>query len=160
MARYPFAAERSRLRVRGRTSLHPIRAAADRVEGWIELEDGAPRGAHLRVDTARLRTGNPLFDREIDRRLEVDDHPEITGDLQHAAPNGEPGSFRLSGTLTVHGVSREVDGDVLVDIDGERVRITGEQRFTLRDFAIEPPELLMFRVAPTVLVQVELEAPT
>ncbi len=155
--RMGLAAERCELRVRGRTSLHPIRAAADRVDGWIELEDGVPTAGRMHVDTARLRTGNALFDREIDRRLESDAHPAITGELYEAEPTG-PGRWRLAGRLTVHGVTREVDGEIELKVGDDEVRITGEQRFRLADFAIEPPELLTFRVDPHVVVSLDLVA--
>jgi polyisoprenoid-binding protein YceI len=156
--RFRLAAERCELRVRGRTSLHPIRAAADRVDGWIDLAGGVPEAGTMRVDTARLRTGNPLFDREIDRRLESDAHPAITGELDRAQPGAGPGQYRLAGRLTIHGVTREVDGEVEVVVGPDELRITGEQRFRLADFEIEPPEVLTFRVDPTVLVRLDLVA--
>ncbi len=156
--RCALAAERCRLQVRGRTSLHPIRAAADRVDGWLDLDGGVPTGGHLHVDTARLRTGNPLFDREIDRRLEVDAHPAITGDLELVRPAAAPGRFVVGGVLAVHGVGRPVEGEVTVERTAGEVRLAGEQRFALADFAIEPPELFTFRVDPTVLVRLELVA--
>jgi polyisoprenoid-binding protein YceI len=156
-ARWALAADRCELRVEGRSSLHPIRAAADRVDGWIELDDGIPTAGWMQVDTARLRTGNPLFDREIDRRLQTDAHPEITGELAEAEPAG-PGRWRLAGRLTVHGVTRDVDGEVELKVGDDEVRITGEQRFRLADFGIKPPKLLTFRVAPHVRVHLDLVA--
>ena len=75
--------------VDGALDLHPIHSETDGLEGWFEadvLGGGRinptvdPRG-HLELPVERLSSGNPLYDREMRRRVDARRHPTIAGDL-------------------------------------------------------------------------------
>ena len=59
-------------------------------------------------------------------------------------------------TATVHGVTRPVEGTVVVHLadDGASV-VSGEQVFDIRDFGIESPTVLMLRIYPDVTVRLQ-----
>ena len=107
---------------------------------------------------AQLRSGNPLEDAELQRRVEGRRYPTISGEVRTASPVEGDGRFRVEGDLTFHGVTNKVIGEVRVTVDGDRLRIEGEQIFDVRDFGIKPPRILMLRVEPEVRVEIRLVA--
>ena len=78
---------------------------------------------------------------------------ELTG-LTHLA--GE--RYRLRGDLTFHGVTRAVEGEVGLRLDGTTLHLTGRQVFDIRDFRVTPPRILLIRVHPDVDVHLDLVA--
>jgi hypothetical protein len=84
VARYRIIAERSRLWVEARSSLHPIKAESGEVSGYVEIEIGAggpdlkvPPQGRIDVNVESLKTGNVLYDREVEKRLDTRKYPRI-----------------------------------------------------------------------------------
>ena len=80
------------MRIEARSSIHPIDAVINGLEGFLELEVGeggmldlsvAPKG-RLDLPVDRLTSGNALYDREMKRRI---DAPEIP--LDHRGAQGD-----------------------------------------------------------------------
>jgi len=84
--------------------------------------------------------------------------PSIVGKVRTASPLGGDGLFQVAGDVTFHGVTREVEGKVLVRSEGDRLVVEGEHVFDIRDFGVKPPKILAFRVEPTVKVRIRLVA--
>ena len=158
MPRYRIVPERSRLQARATSSVHPIDVDTTGVEGWFEIAlDGgridttvAPAG-RVEIDVDRLRTGNPLYDRELDRRLDTRKFPRVRGDVRaiRAADDG----YAVRGDLTFHGETRPVEGRVRLRVVDERtIEVAGEQTIDMREFGLEPPRFLMLKVHPEVQV--------
>lgn len=124
------------------------------------LADPVPEGAH---GVLTLRTGTLVIDsdsarslahleggpgdedrQDIQRRmldadhLDVDRYPDVRLDVVANAPQGD-GRVPVTGTLTLHGVTRNVDFPVLVQggLGGPLV-LRGTVRIRQRDFGIEP----------------------
>lgn len=160
--RFEIVPERSQVWIDASSSVHPIHANASGLRGWFEatLEDevlGPPVAGRVEVDVDRLRSGNPLVDRETRRRVDAKRHPTVEGRLTEVV--GVEGS-RLSvlGEIALRGVSREVSGELdVTPLDGG-VHIEGEQTFDVRDWGLEPPKLLALKVHPDVEVRVSIEA--
>jgi polyisoprenoid-binding protein YceI len=165
MTRFRIDPKRSRVEIEGRTNLHPISAAADGLRGTIDATvidgrlavDQQP-SASLELEVDRIRSGNALFERELQRRAEARRFPTVTGDLR--VIKGElDGRYTLEGDLTFHGVTRSVQGDVTVAIPDERsIRVDGAQVFDIRDFGLEAPKLLLLKADPEVTVRLHVEA--
>ena len=65
----------------------------------------------------------------------------------------------MQGELTFHGISRLVEGAVRVEsASDDRIVISGEQVFDIRDFAVASPTMLMLRIFPDVRVRLHAEA--
>ena len=167
MARYQIDPTRSRVTIAARSNVHPIHSETDGLEGWLDLEvqaDGAidlvvePQ-AHLELPVDRLRSGNPLEDRELKRRIDARRFPTISGDLVSMQATGTDGTYRVSGTVTFKGVAQTSEDEmtVVVDEDGS-VRLQGSSEFDIRDFGMDPPRILMLRVEPVVTVTVDIVA--
>ena len=167
MPRYTIEAEASILRVEVRTTLHPLVATGGDLQGFLDvgLADGALRTpartpGRLEVVVDRLRTGNALIDRETARRVDVRRHPRIVADLEQIEAGARAGEYRLRGHVAFHGVTRPAEGVAVAKVvdDGGRLRLTGTQEFDVREFALEPPRLLVLRLHPEVRVSVDLSA--
>ena len=161
MSRYRIVPERSRIWVEATSSLHPIRAETSGLQGHLDAEivdgriaAGAPVTGRVEIDADRLKTGNGLYDYELERRLEVRKYPVIRGTVRAVEPHGEATRYRVSGELEFHGVTRPVEGDVtLRAVGGDTLEIEGERSFDLREHGLEPPRLLMLKVHPDVRVR-------
>ena len=167
MARYRIVPGRSRVWIEARSSLHPIRTETTGLEGWLDLEvhDGgqvdvaAAPGAHLELPVDQLSSGNPLEDRELRRRIDARRYPTIAGDLTLMQETGEDGRYLVEGDLTFKGVTRRYEDEMTLEaVDGEMVILAGEKSFDVRDFGMEPPRILLFKVEPDVTVKVAIVA--
>src|SRR5512138_506235 len=118
MAQYRIDADRSEVFVEARSNVHPIEIRTQGVRGTIEVEvrsgeidlASAPR-AELEISADLLRSGIDLYDSEIHRRIEVRKYRTIKGQLRDASQIG-PGRYKLRGTLSLHGVTKEIEGEV------------------------------------------------
>jgi polyisoprenoid-binding protein YceI len=167
VARYRIDPARSRVAIDARSSLHPIHSDTDGLEGWLELDvdgrglvstDTAPR-AHLELPVDRLRSGNSMEDRELRRRIDARRFPTIAGDLIAMEPVGDDGRYRVRGDVTFKGVTRTREDEMTVSTDDHGgLRLQGSSVFDIREFGMEPPRILMFKVAPDVTVTVDIVA--
>jgi polyisoprenoid-binding protein YceI len=160
VARYRIIPGRSRLWVEARSSLHPIKAESGELSGYIEAEIGPggfdlktrPQG-RIEVQVESLKTGNGLYDREVERRLETRKFPRIRGEILDVSELGA-GRYRVGGNLSLHGVTKAVEGEVtLRAVNSESFEADGEQTFDIRDFGLSPPRILMLQVYPEVKVR-------
>jgi polyisoprenoid-binding protein YceI len=165
VARFRIVAEESRVWVDTSTNLHPIHGEADGLRGEIEAALGAggldlsvPPRARIEFEIERLRSGNPLYDSELRRRLDVRRYPTIVGEVTEVRAGDSPGRYRVAGELTFHGVTCPVEGEVDLRAEDRTIEIEGERAFDVRDFGVTPPRLLMLKVEPEVRVRVRIVA--
>jgi polyisoprenoid-binding protein YceI len=151
--------------IHARSSVHPIDGRASAVTGTVEAElvdvgDGgiALTGGRLEVPIEALKSGNPLEDAELKRRVDARRFPTIAGEMRSASALGSDGRFRVEGDLTFHGVTKSITDELRVTREGDQLRIEGEHTFDIRDFGVKPPRILLLRVYPEVQVRIELVA--
>lgn len=95
----------------------------------------------------------------MQKRIDAQRYPRIEGALEGIARSGDDGSYRVSGDVTFRGVARRYQDDMTVGaLDADTVQLAGKSRFDIRDFGMEPPRVLMFRMEPEVDVRVEIVA--
>jgi polyisoprenoid-binding protein YceI len=106
-----------------------------------------------------MSSGNPLEDRELRRRIDARRFPTIDGDLTGMTDTGQDGRYRVRGEVTFKGATRAYEKEMALTQDGtDRLRLTGESTFDIRDFGMDPPRILMLKVEPEVGVRVEIVA--
>jgi len=164
LARFRISPQRSELWAEARSSLHPVRVHTSGLQGEVEAEvvDGHPRlntPTFVELETGRLRSGNALVDGELQRRLDSRKFPSIRGELTRSSPGNGTGTSRLTGELTLHGVTRSLDVEVIVrQVDPRTLEIEGARSIDMRDFGLPPPSFLMFKMQPDVQVRARLVA--
>ncbi|MGH3344280.1 MAG: YceI family protein [Carbonactinosporaceae bacterium] len=171
MTGYRVDADHSRVWIEARSSLHPIHGEATGLGGELDvavsgdrLDLSRPCAMLLQLPVASLQSGNPLYDREMRRRVESKRYPLISGEAREVrgageAAEGAAGRYHVRGDLTFHGVTRTVDGEITFIARGDgALVIEGEQVFDIRDFGVDPPRILTLRVHPEVKVRIRVEA--
>ena len=171
MARYTIRPEESTVTISARSSVHPIHTEAHGLEGWLDLDLdhttpgrgrvdlGAAPAAHLEFPVENLRSGNPLEDRELRRRIDAGRFPRIIGDLTSMRGTDEEGRYLVAGDLTFRGVSDHHEDEIrLTVVDARTIRLEGESTFDVRDHGMEPPRILLLRVHPDVRVAIDITA--
>lgn len=158
--RHDLDSSRSSITIHASSSIHPITTEAP-VAGWIDVsldsqgsvDPDAPVDGQVEFDLGGMRSGNPLIDREAERRLDIRRHPTVTGRLTALSPTAD-GGYQGVGRLDFHGVTGALQGELLVSVnaDGELV-IEGTAEFDVTDFAVQPPSLLVVKVRPQVRVE-------
>jgi hypothetical protein len=165
--RYRIVPERSTVWIDARSSLHPIHSSTDGLEGFIELEhiDGddvrlaTPPAGFLALPVDRLSSGNPLEDRELRKRVDTKRFPTIEGRMTGWERIDSNRRYRVRGDLTFRGITRPCQDELsIVVLDDRTVRLEGRSTFDIRDFGMQPPKILLMRVAPEVAVRIEVIA--
>jgi polyisoprenoid-binding protein YceI len=162
VTRYEVVPGQSRVVIHARSSVHPLTVQTP-VDGYLEVTldqvgrvvDGAPVTGEVCVDVADLRSGNPLVDRETRRRLDPRQYPQIVGDLT-ALQVLDGQTYRATGAIAFYGASREVSGAVSLRVSGDLVTVEGRQQFDVRDWGLQPPQLLVLKVHPVVDVRLSV----
>lgn len=167
VTRYAIVPDRSTVWIEARSNVHPIQSSTSGLQGFVELElersglvdlAEAPVG-RLSLDVDRLKSGNRLEDREMQKRVDAKRHPRIEGVLDSVAGDGQDGSYRVSGDISFRGVLRHHEDLMEISqVDERTIRLAGESRFDIRDFGMDPPKVLMLKVEPVVDVRVEIFA--
>jgi PadR family transcriptional regulator PadR len=164
--RFRLDPERSAVLIDVRSSVGPISFGTIELSGFIEaaMIDGAlhtglnPTGS-LTIDVTTLRSGNRLYDTELLRRINARRFPSASVELRECTPTGNGSRYKMGGQLTFHGVTRPAEGSVSVEfLSANRILVTGEQAFDIRDFAVPSPTVLMLRIYPDIRVRLHAEA--
>jgi polyisoprenoid-binding protein YceI len=163
---YAIVPERSEVRIDAQSSLHPIHTSARGLEGFLELEMVGgrvdlqrPARAKLSFPVDQLSSGNGLEDRELKRRIDARRFPSIDGMLEDLRETGRDGHYLARGDLTFRGVTNSYEEELTIEqVDERTLRLVGVHTFDIREFGMDPPKIMMFRVEPTVTVRVEIVA--
>jgi polyisoprenoid-binding protein YceI len=161
--RFVVAPDRSALLVEARSSVGRIVFGTNSLSGYVEADvhdgvfatDPAPTGM-LMVELGTLTSGNTLYDAELSRRLDTRRYPTSTIELRDST-EGADHRYRLSADITLHGVTRSIDGTLSASVEeGGDVLLTGEHVVDIRDFDLKRPTVLMLQIFPDVRVHLQL----
>ncbi len=164
--RFDVLPERSVVLIEARSTVGPISFGAIGLTGHVEVDvrgdairAGPATNAHLEIAVDGLRSGNSLYDAELLRRIDARRFPTASVALRDCSAIGVGDRYRLAGELTFHGVTRTLQGTVEVEVRAEeRLVVTGDHVFDIRDFDIASPTVLMLRIYPDVRVRLHVEA--
>lgn len=165
MPDYHLDGAQSRIKISGKSSLHPIhgRGRPGAMSGWLRVggDGGAPGpGAvvdgHVELPVTAIDFGSALYDRELPKRLDARRHPTVSLDLVRAeAADGS--TWRLWLSLVLHGTTLPFEECALVawPTAGE-LAMSGSHHFDVRDFGLQPPKMLGMRVHPEFEVSIHV----
>lgn len=168
----------SHLTVEARSSVGPIAFDTGGLAGTIRatvgdglLDPDRAVTAHLEVELGGLRSGNALYDAELARRAQARRFPLVAVELRSVSRRGVGNSYRVAGDVTIHGVTRRLDGTVVATVQSLpgptggtagplRLTAVGEHVLDIRRFDLEPPSMPLLRIYPEVRLHLHLEADT
>lgn len=167
MALYQIDPARSKLKVSGRSSLHPMHGSARSacLLGTIEatvsggaIDCSAPTSGTVQFPVEQLSFGNSLYDRELPKRLETRQHPLIVIELKGTKDAGDR-KLLLDLDLRFHGIGQHFSEEVSIGVEGDdTIVVSGRHSFDVRDFGVQPPKMLGMSVKPDFEVEVEVVA--
>jgi DNA-binding PadR family transcriptional regulator/polyisoprenoid-binding protein YceI len=166
IGRFVLDPERSAVLIDARSTVGPICFGTTGVQGALNAAMGdagvnteVPPSGWLTIDMTRLSSGNKLYDAELHRRINSRRFPSARVELKECTPSAPGRRYRLRGELTFHGITRRTEGTVRMEsASDDRIVISGEQAFDIRDFALPSPTMLMLRIFPDVRVRLYAEA--
>lgn len=150
----------STVAIHANSSVHPIHGAIPvRGEATVDVRDGAldvgsTASGFVEADVESLTSGNKLEDFELRRRLEAKKYPTMRYDLRSV--DGGSDQYKVTGTLTFHGVSREFSEECTARLDGGVLHVEAEHTFDIREFDVKPPKIGPLQVHPEVTVSLHL----
>lgn len=146
------------------TTWHGVQGKTARVTGEVTSMGGdlfSDGKVAVEVDAASLDTGNSRRDRTMrDAHLETARYPAIT--FVSTAPPSDVRrkdnevAFKVTGDLTIHGVTRKVTVPARATDDGGSWVVTGEFPVKLSDHSIPDPSIMFNRVKDEVRVSFTL----
>jgi hypothetical protein len=157
--------DRSAIALLARSNVGPITFTALGLEGFIDVtvagtslcSDPPPAG-RLEFHLDQLTSGNPLYDGELQRRLDARRFPKVVAHVRGMTPI-ESDRYRLDGDLNVHDATRPVSGVVTVAFPSPTViHLAGDQVFDIRDFNVATPAVLMLQILPDVKALLRVDA--
>jgi polyisoprenoid-binding protein YceI len=166
LSKYRIEPEHSELFVEARSNIHPIEIRTQGLSGTIDLD---VRAGHLDLSTAPratlevaadcLRSGIDLYDKEIHRVIDVRRHRSVSARL-HETHEIAPGRYRVTGSLSIRGVTREIGGEVTLHVrDGDdSLEIEWASTLDTREFHIAAPKILMLEMQPMINVWAKIRA--
>ena len=116
--------------------------ATDQVSGSMQITGSVVEAVHVVVDMASVRC-NCTHDEKYQDMLDTDQYPTSTFDLTSPIPlsaipaDGEVVPVHITGTLTIHGVTRTIEATLDAVQRGGLIGVNGSIPVRLEDFAID-----------------------
>lgn len=167
MPRFRIDSARSTIDIDLKVNLHASHIRATGLTGSIECEldaHGRPRldrpySGRFSLPVNSIKSGNTLQDLEMRRRLDASRYPRISAQVTDGALIDEKlGRYRATAKLTIHGRTREIEGEVRLRVEGGAIIADGKQVINMKDFDIDPPNLIILRVDPELLIRAHVVA--
>ncbi|HYL79654.1 MAG TPA: YceI family protein [Candidatus Acidoferrum sp.] len=162
---YQLDESKSSVRFDAKAFLHDFGGKTSKVQGVIRLSDPERLGdaeACIAIDAASLDTGNKDRDDNMRREnLETAKYPTIgfrLAKVESTRRDGGGWEFTALGSLSLHGVSREIRLPIRARQDGDAVRLTATLPLKMSEYQIPIPKLLFIAVEDQVQVSFEVVA--
>ncbi|TVR32089.1 MAG: YceI family protein [Balneolaceae bacterium] len=139
-----------------RVPLHTFTGESGYLTGMIDYEENI---IDFYLDLNTLRTGIDRRDRDMFRTLNVDEYPfaEFTGEFETLPDlqSAEKQFVVVVGEFTVNGVTQNliIEGSIQSDENG--IVLAANWNLLLKDYEIEPPGILFYRVNDEVNIHVK-----
>jgi polyisoprenoid-binding protein YceI len=155
--------------------LEKFTGTSRKVSGEISVDPNraAQAKGNIKVEVASIKTGIDLRDEHLrrDNWLDATRYPNIEFAVSKVAgveklKAGEAVDATVSGKLTMHGVAKDVTAKVKVRWTpaeagkGDALHITGSFTIKLEDHKVSIPSIVALKVAPEILVNLDIHAAT
>jgi hypothetical protein len=160
MATFTWTGE-SAVQVSADSSVHPItaeirglrgEATCDVVAGALVAGPGTT--GWIEGDVAQLETGKRLEDMALRKQIDAKRHPTVRYEVRSV--EGAGGSFKVTGTFTFHGETRELTETCNATLDGGRLIVDAVHTVDIRDFGVKPFKVMTLSIQPEVRLTLHL----
>ncbi len=146
----------SKLVIDGTSTLHSFKVNAKKITGTVDINtdasanDGGVQISQLKViiPVKKLDAEKGSMNDNMDEALKVDKNPDIIYTLNNInaanlpEDSTKPAVLKTTGTLTIAGVSHNID----MDVDGYRtpdgtIHFKGEKKINMIDYGVTPPTM-------------------
>lgn len=139
-----------------------VRGQFDEFEGsaYLDGDDPSKSRARLTIRAKSIQTRNPQRDDQLRSTfLYADEHPAITFTSTAVAQTGES-TFKVTGDLTMHGVTKPVTVDFALTgaRNGSRVGFTGSVTINRNDWGVNWNAATKVLVSPKVVLEFDVAA--
>jgi polyisoprenoid-binding protein YceI len=162
---YQLDETKSLVRFDAKAFLHDFAGKTSKVQGAVRLSDPdrlADSEACIAIDAASLDTGNSTRDDNMRKdHLETAKYPTIgfrLAQVESARRDAGGWEFTARGTLSLHGIDREIRLPIHARQDGDGVRLTAKLPLKMSDYQIPIPKLLFIAVEDQVQVSFDVLA--
>lgn len=159
----------SRLWIDGTSTVRAFTCAAKEVQATIPAEadavgalfagEKAVQSALVRIPAAKLDCGNGTMNGHMYKALKVDQNPTIelnVASYDMTVANAQI-TGKLTGTLTIGGVTKPVVIDATGKKDGVGLRVTGTYPVNMKEYGLKPPTLMLGTLKVGEIVKVNFD---
>ncbi len=164
--------DKSSMQIEGTSNVHDWSADVEEMNFDISFNTSAVTSSSipnlvealsLTIPVESMESGKGGLDRKMHGALKKDDHPNIKFELTSSEVSDTASSnssiyLNISGTLTVAGVSRDinfpVEGTV---VDNGTYKFTGNYEINMEDYDVDPPSAMFGAVRSGKMVTVSFE---
>lgn len=147
--------------------LDDFEGVTNKIDGYVTLNcdsllapDSCPGGEfYFEVDLASLDTGIGLRNRHMrENYLETEEYPyaKYKGEIV-SIDGGDTYTVRTSGTMSIHGVDREMESICKVNTSASGYHVVVEFNIRLTDFNIEVPSLMFMKINEEIVVKLDFD---
>ncbi len=146
----------STLTIKGTSTLHDWKVDAKIINGNLTIDNGSSETSVVAnlgdlsamkvvIPVKGLKSGESGMDDKMDDALKADDHPAITYALNkvdsvvYNDKSKDEFTINTYGTLTIAGVSKNIEMKVNGKVDSNNIAFTGEKKLLMTDFGVVPP---------------------
>ena len=146
-----------------------VRGSFTQAEGkvWFDKDDLSTLRVEMDIDPSSISTGMAVRDRDLQGEgfFEVDKYPEMRFVSTRAVPQPD-GTVKLTGNLTMHGVTKQITLDVdglnavVQSANGPRTGATATAKVNRREFGLTYNDVIEAGgvvVADEVFIEIEAE---
>lgn len=147
----------------GKPAMLRIKGEATNLNSLLQVENNFISG-ELQLELRNLQTGIEIRDSHMkEKYLEVGKYPLTKLKLENLElPNkldqihSKSDEKKFSGKLTLHGVTKEVDGTYFLEPESQNIKVNAQFNINLSDFRIDIPSYAGIKVADKVEILTSL----
>lgn len=140
----------SSLKVFGTSSLHDWHITAEQQSGKIAFknkEAGDIESINLDVVVEGLKSGKSSMDKNTYKALNSSSYKNVSFQLIEVKENVSKGNgkftIKVEGNLTISGVKKRIPLELVLNVAGDKITLTGEKKMKMTDFKVNPPKALL-----------------
>ncbi len=153
-----LALPESRITYTLKHALHTVNGESAQVNSQLLMVDGKGiQQVEVSVPVRSFDSGNRARDRDMLEVTEADKYPTVSFVSSNISEHN--GNLTVTGELTFHGITREIQFVAQQQRQQQRLLVTGGFEISLEEFRIKRPSILMMKVKDNLQVDFNMLYP-